>query len=472
MFGSQVLDVGIGLAMLFAFMSLIATVLNEAIEAFLKVRAQQLEQGIRNMLDDPGGSQLTEKFYNNPLISILYSSDSYKASDLAPSKLNLSRQRDTPPADVRVLSMPRAVRASFPSYIPAESFALTVLTMAAGGNPPTRSAEILKTLDAALAESAQLKGVVMQALASGQGDLEATRKFLEDWYDAAMDRVSGWYKRRAQKILFFIGLFAAVVLNVDTITVARSLITDPALRQSVVNHAADRGGSNGVDFETSSKAVDFEKKALMLVGYPIGWTNLPQLELAFESDKAVLHQSKPLEPIHPCVARQCIADLFADSEINWIDVVPSMILGWLITALAITLGAPFWFDVLSNIMQIRSTTKPASPPVATNGQQGSTPPSADKSNPSRVDASRVSAPFEGDTYLAVHATPPDVMSVSDIQAALNKILTLKPSLAVDGDYGEETTAAVAAFQKAQDLDVDGWVGPKTTAALKLALKIV
>ena len=60
------------------------------------------------------------------------------------------------------------------------------------------------------------------------------------WFDAAMDRVSGWYKRRSQIILFFIGLFAAGALNVDTIAVTRSLISDPALRQAVVAHAAAR----------------------------------------------------------------------------------------------------------------------------------------------------------------------------------------------------------------------------------------
>ena len=34
-------------------------------------------------------------------------------------------------------------------------------------------------------------------------------------------------------------------------------------------------------------------------------------------------------------------------------------IGWLITALAVSLGAPFWFDVLNKIIVIRSTVKPA-----------------------------------------------------------------------------------------------------------------
>ena len=32
--------------------------------------------------------------------------------------------------------------------------------------------------------------------------------------------------------------------------------------------------------------------------------------------------------------------------------------GWLLTAVAVTFGAPFWFDILNKIMVIRSTVKP------------------------------------------------------------------------------------------------------------------
>ncbi len=34
------------------------------------------------------------------------------------------------------------------------------------------------------------------------------------------------------------------------------------------------------------------------------------------------------------------------------------IFGWLITAVAISLGAPFWFDLLNKFMVVRSTVKP------------------------------------------------------------------------------------------------------------------
>jgi hypothetical protein len=391
MFGSQVLDVGVGLAMLFAFMSLIATALNEAIEAVLKARANHLEQGIRNIFNDPNGDKITQKFFNNPLISILYSG-SYDLKDLGGTTVpDGDAQRETlssgngggapidaaPPnvntgpapvkapllaASSRSRSIPWWLRQNLPSYIPSASFALAVLNLAAEGAASTAALVRAKvdndkgTLDG----SPQLKAVVLQALASSQDDLAKAQKFLENWFDAAMDRVSGWYKRRSQIILFFIGLFAAVVLNVDTIAVTRSLISDPALRQAVVAHAADRAkkhadSTNAASPDPAKPAdpgpakptdPDFNesRNELMSIGYPIGWANLPQL---------------PPDPTEPtCNPLKCIFKIFAPGFYPGVVTIAPMFLGWLITAFAITLGAPFWFDLLGKFMQVRATTKP------------------------------------------------------------------------------------------------------------------
>ena len=64
-----------------------------------------------------------------------------------------------------------------------------------------------------------------------------------------MDRVSGWYKRRTQKILFVLGLAVAVVLNVDAITVAQRLNGDKPLRDAVVGQAANVVREAGGDLD-------------------------------------------------------------------------------------------------------------------------------------------------------------------------------------------------------------------------------
>ena len=67
MFGSVVLDVAIGLSLLFLFVSLICSAIREAIEAVLNTRASDLERGIRERLDDPGGQGAARALYSHPM---------------------------------------------------------------------------------------------------------------------------------------------------------------------------------------------------------------------------------------------------------------------------------------------------------------------------------------------------------------------------------------------------------------------
>ena len=82
----------------------------------------------------------------------------------------------------------------------------------------------------------------------------------------------------------------------------------------------------------------------------------------------------------------------------------------------------------------------------------------------------VQAALQANAVPASRTALPKITSVEDIQAALNTLLRPKQDLAIDDDYGPETKASVAAFQKTQSLEADGWVGPKTSAALVQALK--
>ena len=86
----------------------------------------------------------------------------------------------------------------------------------------------------------------------------------------------------------------------------------------------------------------------------------------------------------------------------------------------------------------------------------------------KAQLAQFSAPVATGTPAATAVAGPEIMSVEDIQGALNR-LGANPQLDVNGEYDGATKAAVTAFQKAHDCDVDGWVGPQTAAALKTAL---
>src|SRR6185503_8974006 len=75
---------------------------------------------------------------------------------------------------------------------------------------------------------------LVTCLDAAGNDVVKVRENIENWFDSSMDRVSGWYKRRAQITIMVVGFFVAITVNVDTITVAKRLSTDKGLRESLV----------------------------------------------------------------------------------------------------------------------------------------------------------------------------------------------------------------------------------------------
>ncbi|GAC1346716.1 MAG: hypothetical protein NVSMB18_29690 [Acetobacteraceae bacterium] len=331
MFGSEVIEVGIGIALLFLFMSLIATALRELIENAVMSRSRDLEAGIKELLsaatDPKSGKDYVKMMYEHPLITSLYQG-AYVAGGR-----------------------------SLPSYIPRQSFSLALLDIVAEASKTGKQLSI-ESLRARIGGTpTPVERAVLTAIDAGKGDLDRTRKAIEDWYDGTMDRVSGWYTRRTGRILSVLGLITAIAFNVDAITIASSLLRDKALREAVVaqaetyladHPAAQTSGVTTSPANTSPARAPEDVGALRArldkVGFPIGWTV----------------QDGHLFP----VPQACRPAPEADSGSLYRCATPAgfwfvpMVFGWLITALAITLGAPFWFDVLNKFMVVRSTIKP------------------------------------------------------------------------------------------------------------------
>ena len=141
-------------------------------------------------------------------------------------------------------------RIKHPSYIPGETFAQAlfdvVLHKAAQirNQPPHTSDRPLSArdvLDAARTCRAAgfTVGESLLPLVEQAGDsLDVARRNVAAWYEAAMDRVSGWYKRRTRWWLFWVGAAVAVVFNVDTIEITRTLVHNPTLRTSLAEEGA------------------------------------------------------------------------------------------------------------------------------------------------------------------------------------------------------------------------------------------
>jgi hypothetical protein len=310
MLGSQALEVAIGIVFVYLLVSLICSAVREGIEAWLKSRAAYLEHGIRELLHDAAGGGLAGVFYNHPLIYSLYSGGYTAGTTPKPAMM--------------------AKGGKLPTYIPSKNFALALMDIAARG-PATDagssdSTAPLISLDSIRANIANLQSpgvqrVLLTAIDTAQGDINKVQASLEDWYNSGMDRVSGWYKRSTHGILFIIGLLVAVGLNVNTITIAEYLYRNDAARAAVVTRAQAAAADSKILNANEQEA----RKQLDDLNLPIGW-----------------HDMKKINP---------------RAKASW-DLILVLVAGWLMTAFAATLGAPFWFDVLNKVMVIRSTVKP------------------------------------------------------------------------------------------------------------------
>lgn len=237
-------------------------------------------------------------------------------------------------------------------------------------------------------------GKPLQALlATASNDLTKLTASIETWYDSAMDRVSGWYKYRTQWVLFWIGLVLAVTLNADTLNIVKQISTNDTLRQSIVAAAAkakapevsgqgkpqnanagDAGGSqaggdqakNDAGTQTSGQQgnavanlknqydeVATQIAAVKDLGIPLGWGNC-----AFPTGWWPFHApDSPPNGKRDCVVNQGL--IVAPGSIENREFEGWFALGgWLLTAIAVSLGAPFWFDLLNKFMVVRSTVKP------------------------------------------------------------------------------------------------------------------
>lgn len=152
------------------------------------------------------------------------------------------------------------------------------------------------------------------------GDINKMRENIEAWFNSSMDRVSGWYTRRTKWIILVLGLVLTIGLNVNTITIVKRLSNDNALRNAVAAQAEKSVNDPNV----LTPNFDKNREQLDKLGLPIGWDNFT----------------------------------FLPSPFQWWEHLLLPFMGWLLKAAAISLGAPFWFDVLNKFMVIRSTVKP------------------------------------------------------------------------------------------------------------------
>jgi hypothetical protein len=189
--------------------------------------------------------------------------------------------------------------------------------------------------------------------ADKEKSLAVARKNVESWFDDAMTRLSGWYKRKAQLTALIIGLVLAVFLNVDSINVATTLWREPTLRQQLVAQAEAYAKANPVlptGNGNAGKTVAELQKDLKDLIIPFGW----------ETTAVFLPSGQTCQVIP--VSKNAVWGVWSGNSCKKVTNAPIDSTGWMgkiagiiITALAAAQGAPFWFDILKKLVNVRSS---------------------------------------------------------------------------------------------------------------------
>jgi hypothetical protein len=194
---------------------------------------------------------------------------------------------------------------SQPSYLPSRTFAAAVIDITTIQKQGTLAFADLDEGIRNLPEG-DVKKALLSLIQNANSNLSLAQRNIEQWYDDTMERASGWYKRSTQVITVSIAILLTVTTNADTVKISRTLWKSPTLRAIYVDSAKNQGVST-----TSQDELDKLESVL-------GWSN----------------------------------QQFYDWH-QW----PQRLIGWILTIVAVSLGAPFWFDMLNKMMNIRSAGK-------------------------------------------------------------------------------------------------------------------
>ena len=326
---SSVLDVIIALVFTYFLLALIASGVQEVVAGIFAWRGTYLAKGLDVILDNSSTAAFRWVDVRDFLRAHFTSAPGQSAADRLAKVIARNPQGAPTPEQavlLRVLGVSthplmRGTPSKLPSYIPARTFSLALLETLRDGTDAPVFAQLEHSV-AGLPEG-DLKKTLSMFLRDAGRDVDAFRARLEQWFNDAMDRVSGIYKRLSQYVMIIFGIVLALALNVDSLRVARVLWQTPALRavmladaQAVVAATPPAGGV-----------------AILPGGQSL---RLPVLEPTV------------LAPLRLFEAQQ-IPFGWSVPRFSW-----ATPCGWLLTAGAVALGAPFWFSLLQNLINIRN----------------------------------------------------------------------------------------------------------------------
>ncbi|MFZ4826608.1 MAG: hypothetical protein ACOYLB_04575 [Phototrophicaceae bacterium] len=420
---SAIIQVMIGVLFVYILLSLLVSQINQVIAYVLNIRAEQLRKRIGEIVVDPS---VQKQILSHPLVGLV--SDSTKGGNRRTFISNRTAQisqvasSSFAKAMVNIFTDPYLELYSAIALVRNEEERDTleeiVTQLRANANDPTRSVAVLNHLHEkinqltpadrkdrkALLRSLGSVSASLRSLQSGNSrlylllegvnrvenrafqqamdsiltrvqDVHEAEAAIEEWFTNKMDQTKSVYAMTMQALSLGVGIFLAIALNVDSLQLAKSLWTDPILRNSLSTLAQTTDLASAIessstldiplDGSTTDQIVQSYATAqgtvdqLLALNLPIGWT----FRIPTEADATTGYQAVN-DP------RNLYALVNPFSGGNWLFRMVSKIFGLLLTAFAVAQGAPFWFDILRRLTNPQGSGS-SSPNVVihtTNGQ--------------------------------------------------------------------------------------------------------
>ena len=368
----NILNIAINLFFVYFIVSLLLSALQEQIVVLLALRAKNLKSSIETLLGDKDQKTklLTDKLYQYPLIKTLNQQGNKwlkryfkKWDSIGPSYLRsqtfsdalLELLRQDYDLDFETYSnkldgmisqlkaeMKRRQRSN---TIPINWLLLLKYNCIAGilflRNSHNGTSRLSKLPNELLENLYALARQSQNRVNQGEATLKQFQENIANWFDESMERATGVYKRNAFGLSLLLGFIIAVIGNIDTIHIINQLYNDPALSETLSNFVTQE--VNTIESQCQDKSEEDKSNCIQekfneinvndIRSFPIGW----EVQHKNQADKSNFFN-------YNINLKQQQSFLFT-------------IFGWLITAFALAQGAPFWFDLLNNVINIRSSGK-------------------------------------------------------------------------------------------------------------------
>ncbi|MBV8253438.1 MAG: hypothetical protein JO154_12595 [Chitinophaga sp.] len=353
MFSNLAIDVALGLIFIYLLYSLFVTILQEMIARAFGLRSRILSKALRRMLDEDTHANDLGKFGKFTFFTWFYEkgwSIVHYFNPFADAPI-LKKFYDSP--SIHYLGENTA--ASRPAYISPTIFSQTIVHLLRTST--TAKSSDTETIQAALEENSLQLGQhtvshIRNLFADAGEDIPQFRIQLESWFNETMSRASSWYRKHCQTWLLIIGFFIAGIFNVDTIAIARILMKDKTVRQEMVQLASSRSDAFYPMVDTLQQHQLFYKDSAFL--------RQDTSVKAFVADTAVVAVYGMLR--RDAAEARNVLGIHRDFAVGRLGLshplqanIWLVLAGWFMTAMAISLGAPFWFDLLGKVVKFRNT---------------------------------------------------------------------------------------------------------------------